>query len=150
MLISRQAQASDIAIFKCEMTIKRIQELRYTLCKDYTSLFVINNKESVMSATATTPSRDKAQDFASRAYSQVKETVQDAASAASNMAGQATDKVKEMASDATHKVKEYASIASEKASEVGHEATELVRKYPITSILTVFGIGYLIGRFVRR
>ena len=72
------------------------------------------------------------------------------ASAAANFAGQATDKVKEYASDATEKVKEYASIASEKASEMGQEVTDIVRKYPIPSILTVFGVGYLVGRFIRK
>lgn len=100
-----------------------------------------------MSASATANQvRDKAQDYLSRA----KDSIQDAASTAVQYAGQATDKAKEIASDATGKVKEYASVASDKAAEIGNEMTDLVKRYPVTSVLAVFGIGYVVGRFIRK
>ena len=55
-----------------------------------------------------------------------------------------------VASEATDKVKEYATVASDKAAEIGSEMTDLVKRYPVTSVLAVFGIGYIVGRFIRK
>ena len=100
-----------------------------------------------MSASTTANQvRDKGQDYLSRA----KDSIQDAASTAAQYAGQATDKVKEYASEATDKVKEYASVASDKVAAAGTEMTELVKRYPVSSVLAGFGIGFLIGCLIRK
>jgi ElaB/YqjD/DUF883 family membrane-anchored ribosome-binding protein len=101
----------------------------------------------IMSASTTANQvRDKAQDLVTRA----KDGISEAASSAAHYAGQATDKVREFAGEATDKVREYASITSDKAVELGNEMTDMVKRYPITSVLAVFGIGFILGRILRK
>lgn len=87
----------------------------------------------------------------------VKETAQDVASGAANLAGRAKETAQEWASaagdaagQAGEKVQEAASYAMDRAGDFGQELTRLIRRNPVSALLISFGIGFLLARTLPR
>jgi ElaB/YqjD/DUF883 family membrane-anchored ribosome-binding protein len=87
----------------------------------------------------------------------VKESVQDVAAGASELACKVTETAKEWASSvgdtsvhAKDKAQEVVSAVSEKAGDVGKELTTFIRSYPLQSLLVGFAAGFLTAQLVRR
>lgn len=92
--------------------------------------------------------------------STVKETTQNLAGAAGNLAGQAKDKAQEWTAAAAETMSqardttgEWAATAArrtgETAQEVGQQLTELIRRYPVPALLASFALGFLLARATR-
>jgi ElaB/YqjD/DUF883 family membrane-anchored ribosome-binding protein len=87
----------------------------------------------------------------------VKESAQEAAAGASEVAAKATEAAKEWASSvgdaavhAKDKAQEVLSAAAEKAGDAGKELTTFIRRYPLQSLLVGFAAGFLTAQLVRR
>ncbi len=87
----------------------------------------------------------------------VKESVQEVAAGASELAGKATETAKEWASSvgdaavhAKDKVQDVVATATEKAGVAGKELTTFIRRYPLQSLLVAFAAGFLTAHLVRR
>jgi ElaB/YqjD/DUF883 family membrane-anchored ribosome-binding protein len=87
----------------------------------------------------------------------VKESIQDVAAGATELAGKATETAKEWASSvgdaavhAKDTAQEVVSAAAEKTGDVGKELTTFIRRYPLQSLLVGFAVGFLTAQLVRR
>jgi len=87
----------------------------------------------------------------------VKESAQDVATFASELASKATETAKEWACSvgdaavqAKDTVQETLSAAADKAGDAGKEVTALIRRYPWQSMLAGLAAGFLAAKLVRR
>jgi ElaB/YqjD/DUF883 family membrane-anchored ribosome-binding protein len=75
----------------------------------------------------------------------------------SNLAGKAKDTAQEWASaagdvavQAKDKVRDAASAAVEKMGDMGQDITALIRQHPLKALLAGFGLGFLAACVLRR
>jgi ElaB/YqjD/DUF883 family membrane-anchored ribosome-binding protein len=87
----------------------------------------------------------------------VKESLQGAATCASELASKATETAKDWAGSvgnaavqAKDSTQEALSAAADKAGDAGKEVIALIRRYPLQSALVGIAAGYLAGKLVRR
>jgi len=87
----------------------------------------------------------------------VKEQIQAVATQCSDLAGKAKNTAQEWASaagdvavQAEDKVMDAASAAVEKMGEMGQDVTALIRRHPFKALLAGFGLGFLVACVLRR
>jgi ElaB/YqjD/DUF883 family membrane-anchored ribosome-binding protein len=88
---------------------------------------------------------------------ELRERIDDMASAVGDAAAQAKDKAQEWASSvadaavsATDQAKLATSATAEKTMELGEDVTALIRRYPIPALLVGVGAGFLLGQVLHR
>jgi hypothetical protein len=103
------------------------------------------NSGSVMGAI-----KDKAQDVASTvadkacgAWQATRDTTKEWAGAAADKAGQAWDTTRTQA-------QHLASVTADKAGDAFEWSTSCMRRHPYAMLLTMFGVGFLMGQTFRR
>jgi hypothetical protein len=94
--------------------------------------------------------RDKAQGLASTvadkaacAWEATRDTTKEWAGTVADKAGQAWDTTR-------HEARDFASLTAEKAGDAFEWTTSCMRRNPYAMLLTMFGVGFLLGQTFRR
>src|SRR5262245_7357501 len=90
--------------------------------------------------------KDQAANLASAAGKKLSQLRDRVGSAAEDL----RDKVGEKVTDLRHGAVDLYERATARVRTIGEDGVEFVRKNPVSTVLTVFAAGFLLGRFMRR